>query len=97
MENKDKEIIKIGDLIKLNVKNITKYNRHKIFDFGIVLDKILKLHILQNAVPFKENDISVSQHTIQTSICKVYWFNTNKTDWEYENDLQILAIKTSNS
>lgn len=96
MENKDKEVINIGDLVKLKINNISK-NKYKLFGFGIVLDKIMKLYILQNILPFHESENVVYKDTVETKIYKIYWFENNKTNWEYEDDIEIVEVKTSDS
>ena len=88
MENKD---INIGDLIGLksnpNYRISQPFIKIQQLGIGVVIEKITELLLPVSNTNTKQCSSNIS---IKINICKVYWFNTTKKTWEYENDLQII-------
>ena len=88
MENKD---INIGDLIGLksnpNYRISQPFVKIQQLGIGVVIEKITELLL---PVSNTNTEQCSSNIPIKINICKVYWFNTTKNTWDYENDLQII-------
>ena len=88
MENKD---INIGDLIGLrnnpNYRISQPFIRIEQLGMGVVIEKLTELLL---PVYSESTEQCYNNIAIKINICKVYWFNTTKNTWEYENDLQTI-------
>ena len=91
----DKTLIEIGDLVQLKKDAVT--NKH---GYGVVLQKITSLFIFPEYINLLQIDYDKQyeyiknggeikiQDPVDTRICKVYWIQLEKMEWEYECDLK---------